>query len=195
MPSAPDLQADNVPELPVEAETPLWGLFVCFFLIGCQSFGGGVTAWIRREVVDKRNWLDDDRFLAGLAICQIAPGPNPMNLAVFIGSMLRGGVGALVAFAGLMLVPTILVLSLGAFYFTHKMLPDFERAIGGLGAVAIGMNAANGIRLSRRNVRRLRQLGMITLVAGVIGFSNLPLFSVLAIVVPLSIVIERYMAL
>lgn len=193
MPSAPEVQASEALELQAESHASLWELFVCFFLIGCQSFGGGVSAWIRREVVDKRQWLDGERFLAGLAICQIAPGPNPMNLAVFIGTMLRGGVGALVAFAGLMLVPTILVLSLGAFYFADQVLPGFERAIGGLGAVAIGMNAANGIRLSRRNVRHLRQLAMIALVAGVIGFSNLPLFGVLVVVVPLSIVIERYL--
>jgi chromate transporter len=162
-------------------------------MIGCQSFGGGVSAWIRREVVDKRHWLEDEPFLAGLAICQIAPGPNPMNLAIFIGAMLRGWVGALVAFAGLMLVPSILVLAIGAYYFSHSVLPGFELVIGGLGAVAIGMNAANGIRLSRRNVRHVHQAGMVLLVALVVGLTRVPLFAVLAVAVPTSILVERYL--
>lgn len=170
----------------------LMSLFLCFFLIGCQSFGGGISAWIRREVVDKRGWLDSERFLSTLAICQITPGPNPMNMAVFIGNTLRGGVGSLVALAGLMLVPVILVLGLGAIYFQTKTLPIFEIAIGGLGAAAIGMNASNGIRLARKSIKRPHQIILLAIVVILIGVVRLPLVPVLAVVVPLSIATERW---
>lgn len=182
---APDFSAQDA------SRPDLASLFFCFFLIGCQSFGGGVSAWIRREVVDKRAWLDNERFLSGLAICQITPGPNPMNMAVFIGSMLRGGVGSLVALVGLMLVPVIFVLGLGAIYFETKTLPAFETAIGGVGAVAIGMNASNGIRLARKGIKRLHQIIVLTIVVLLIGVVRVPLVRVLAAMVPVSIIAER----
>ncbi len=167
-------------------------IFWCFFAIGSQSFGGGTTAWLRREVVTKRGWLNDKQFLASLALCQIAPGPNPMNMAVFLGSMLRGTPGALSAFAGLMAFPVVLCLVLGAIYFRYRQLPGLEFLLGGLGAVAIGMNIANGLRLSRKNVRHLRQILMISAVTVAVGFWHLPLLWVLAVAVPVNVCVEMW---
>jgi chromate transporter len=165
-------------------------IFVCFFFIGAQSFGGGLNAWIRREVVKKRGWLTDPQFLSALAVCQVAPGPNPMNMAVFLGSQLRGTAGALVAFAGLMAVPVVLVLGIGAFYFGNRHLPGLETLLAGLGAVAIGMNIANALRLSRRNIVAARQIIVVALVIFVVGILQWPLLYVLAVAIPLSILVE-----
>jgi chromate transporter len=202
MPSAPDLDvglaataAGRVKIAPVPPAEPairpsLPAIFNCFFVIGSQSFGGGTSAWIRREVVTKRGWLTDKQFLSSLAVCQIAPGPNPMNMAVFLGCMLRGTIGALTAFAGLMAFPVVLCLGLGALYFGNRRLPGLETLMGGLGAVAIGMNIANGIRLTRKNIRRLRQVLMILIVTLSVGICHFPLFYVLAVTVPLAILVE-----
>ncbi len=168
----------------------LGALFWCFFLIGAQSFGGGLNAWIRREVVKKRGWLDDQKFLACLAVCQIAPGPNPMNMAVFLGSTLRGTAGALAAFAGLMALPVVLVLTIGAFYFSSRQLPGIQVLLAGLGAVAIGMNIANAMRLTRKNIKRLRQGLVVAIVALAVGICHYPLLYVLAVAVPLNLLVE-----
>jgi chromate transporter len=168
----------------------LAAIFMCFFSIGSQSFGGGTTAWVRREVVTKRGWMSDGQFLSCLAVCQIAPGPNPMNMAVFLGSMLRGTAGALSAFCGLMAFPTVLCLSLGALYFANFRLPAVEVLLSGLGAVAIGMNIANAVRLTRKNIRRLRQIMILSIVAVAVGVDHVPLLYTLLVVVPTNILIE-----
>jgi chromate transporter len=204
MPSVPDAtgghRARNVSPAEVGAAQPvsmesnvrpsLPAIFGCFFVIGSQSFGGGTSAWIRREVVTKRGWLNDKQFLSCLAVCQIAPGPNPMNMAVFLGCMMRGTIGALTAFVALMAFPVVLCLVLGALYLANRHLPAFEILLGGLGAVAIGMNVANGIRLTRKNIRRPRQALMIVIVTLSIGICHFPLFYVLLFAVPAAIFIE-----
>ena len=99
--------SDPVP--PTAAAKPrasLPALFRGFLSIGLSSFGGGLAAWIRREVVERRGWLDDRQFLTGYALSQLVPGATNVNLAVFIGAQLRGAPGVLAALAGLMLVPT-----------------------------------------------------------------------------------------
>ncbi len=171
------------------ARPSLTAIFHCFFMIGVQSFGGGLSAWIRREVIQKRHWMEDADFLSALAVSQIVPGPNPMNLTVFLGNTLRGAAGSVVALAGLMLFPVVLVLALGEVYFAEKSLPAFEAAISGLGAVAVGMNLANGIQLTRRNIR-LRQMIVVGLVAIAAGGARISLLEILAVIVPVNILIE-----
>ena len=181
--------ADMIPQEPL-IRPGLGAIFGCFFTIGSQSFGGGTTAWLRREVVNKRGWLTDKQFLASLAICQITPGPNPLNMSVFFGSVLGGPLGALAGFSGMMAFPTLLCLILGALYFTYHQVPALEILFGGLGAVAIGMNFANAIRLTRKNIRKLRQLAVIGLVALAVGICHFPLLYVLVVAVPLNLLFE-----
>ena len=95
-------------------------IFMLFLRIGAVSFGGGMSAWIRREVVLKQGWLEDRQFLAGLALCQITPGANGVNIAIFTGSLLRGGLGACAAFFGLMAIPFVVLLVAGGVYFANQ---------------------------------------------------------------------------
>lgn len=174
------------------ARTTLAALFVAFVSIGMMSFGGGLAAWTRREVVQRRGWLDDKQFLSGYALSQLVPGATNVNLAVFIGTMLRGVAGALAAFAGLTALPLAIVLTLGFIYLQMQGVPSgawFSAALSGMGAVAIGMNLGTGIRLFRRNIRRLVPASITAVVAlsiGVLGFS---LVHVLAVMMPLSLAI------
>jgi chromate transporter len=183
--------------MPPHATHPpsLASLFLGFVRIGLVSFGGGLAAWTRREVVERRGWLDDTQFISGYALSQLVPGATNVNLAVFIGTELRGPLGALACFWGLTLVPLIIVLGLGALYFGIQHLPIgrwFSDALAGMGAVAIGMNLGLGIRLARRNLRGaapIALVGAITLAIGVLGF-RLPI--VLACAMPTSLVIAWF---
>jgi chromate transporter len=179
-----------------ETEAPkrppsLAALFWCFTVIGMQSFGGGLSSWMRREVVQKRRWVEDPPFLSGMALAQITPGANAVNLAVFLGTTLRGGAGAVAALAGLMALPVVLILAVGALYFSGRQLPGVETALGGLGAAAIGLNLATGIRLAGRNVRRVRQGLVMAAVILAIGVFQWPLLPVLVVTVPASLLIEH----
>jgi chromate transporter len=168
----------------------LAALFMSFLRIGSTSFGGGLTGWIRRELVEKRRWLDDQQFLSCYAISQIVPGATNVNLAVLIGTQLRGGVGALAALAGLLLVPMAILLVFGSFYFAAHEAPGgrlLNAALAGAGAAAIGFNIATGIRLGRRNVRRIGPVAIAAAVIIGIGVLRIPLIEVLLVMLPISL--------
>src|SRR5436190_21224949 len=123
----------------------LAALFLCFAEVSVKSFGGGTTPWIWREVVERRRWIDEERFIGGVALSQIVPGANAVNLTIFVGTVLRGWTGAVCAFAGLIAMPAIVVLSIGMLYVGARQIPLVQYALGGLGAAAIGMNLALGV--------------------------------------------------
>jgi chromate transporter len=186
-----DLSQDTA-GVPTDAAPPaLSALFVCFMLIGMQSFGGGLSAWMRREVVQKRGWLDERPFLSGLALSQIAPGANAVNMAVFTGATLRGVAGAVAALAGMLVLPLVFVLGIGALYFSGRQVPHLEQALNGVGAAAIGLTLATGLRMWGRNVRDVRQAIVMAVVALGVGVLRLPLLLVLAVMVPVSIISQR----
>lgn len=187
---------DSAPQpAPVAATPPftpptLGALFFCFLAIGMQSFGGGLSGWIRREVVQQRGWVDDQQFLSGLALCQIAPGANAVNLAVFIGGTLRGWKGATAALGGMVGLPVILVLIAGAFYASLRTLPWLEALLAGMGAAAIGLTLAMAWRLMRRNVRGAAGWAVMLTTTLSVGVLRWPLLPVLAVMVPVSLALE-----
>ncbi|MGD0431985.1 MAG: chromate transporter [Acetobacteraceae bacterium] len=161
-----------------------------FASIGLSSFGGGLTAWVRREAVQRRGWLDDQQFLSGYALSQLVPGATNVNLAVFIGTQMRGAPGAVACFAGLMAAPFVIILVLGAIYFGMRGMPGgtaLSVALSGMGAVAIGLNLGTGIRLARGGIRRVIPAlitATVALSVGVLGFS---LIKVLPVMIPVSL--------
>ena len=170
----------------------LASLFAGFASIGMMGFGGGLTAWTRREVVQKRRWLDDKQFLSGYALSQLVPGATNVNLSVFIGTQLRGIPGALACFCGLTALPVAIVLILGALYLRSQGSAHgawLSEALGGMGAVAIGLNLGTGIRLAWRNITGPVPIAItaaITLAIGVAGFS---LIHVLCVMLPVSLLL------
>jgi chromate transporter len=168
----------------------LAALFISFVSIGLSSFGGGLTAWVRREVVQRRGWLDDQQFLSGYALSQLVPGATNVNLAVFIGTQMRGALGALACFAGLTAPPLVIILALGAAYFGMRGMPggtSLSIALSGMGAVAIGLNLGTGMRLAYRGVRRVIPALITAVVALSIGVLGLPLIKVVAVMIPVSL--------
>lgn len=165
-------------------------LFLGFFRIGIMSVGGGLAGWTRREVVQKRGWLDDKQFLSGYALSQLVPGATNVNLAVFIGTQMRGAAGAAACFCGLTALPLAIVLAIGVLYFHSQGRTAgawVSVALGGMGAVAIGLNLGTGVRLARRNIRGVIPVGVTTVVALSIGVFGFPLVHVLLVMMPVSL--------
>lgn len=168
----------------------LASLFISFVRIGMMSFGGGLAAWTRREVVQKQGWLDDRQFLSGYALSQLVPGATNVNLAVFIGTLMRGTAGAVACFCGLTALPVVIVLGVGALYLHsqgHAGGAWISGALGGMGAVAIGLNLGTGVRLARHNISGPIPIiitAVITISIGLFGFS---LVHVLLVMIPVSL--------
>jgi chromate transporter len=168
----------------------LAALFMSFLAIGSTSFGGGLTGWIRRELVEKRRWLDDQQFLSCYALSQIVPGATNVNLAVLIGTQLRGAAGALAALSGMLLAPLAILLAVGSVYFAARGAPGgrwLNAALAGAGAAAIGFNIATGIRLARHSVRSLGPALIAGAVIVGIGIFRIPLLAVLLVMLPTSL--------
>ena len=168
----------------------LGALFLGFLTAGALSFGGGLSAWIRREAVQKRGWIDDRQFLTSYALSQIIPGALNVNLTVFIGSQLRGALGGLAALAGLMLLPLGFFLGLGAAYGALHGTPAgvwVALGLAGAGAAGIGLNLSIGIRLGRRNLRGPAPFAVAGLIALAVGLLGIPLLWTLLVMIPVSL--------
>ena len=121
-------------------------LFVSFTLLALQGFGG-VLAIVQRELVEKKRWMTREEFIEDWAVAQIMLGPNVVNLSMMIGARSFGLKGALVALAGMLTVPLIIVLMLALAYARFADHPGVAGALRGMGAVAAGLIAATGFKL------------------------------------------------
>ena len=142
MPSATDPTADA----PQPAPASLRELFFAFTTLALQGFGG-VLPVAQRELVERRGWLTRDQFVEMLAVSQVLPGPNIVNLALMFGDRAFGVRGAFTALAGMLLAPLVVVLLLAALYARFAQVPAVSGALRGMGAVAAGLIIATACRL------------------------------------------------
>jgi chromate transporter len=139
---------------PLTRPKSLTDLFVSFTLLALQGFGG-VLAVVQRELVENKRWMTKEEFIEEWAVAQIMPGPNVINLSITLGSRYFGLRGALVALAGMVTFPLLVVLALALVYAEFAANPQVAGALRGMGAVAAGLITATGLKLSsalQRNV-------------------------------------------
>lgn len=122
-------------------------LFFSFTFLALQGFGG-VLAVVQREMVEKKRWLTREEFVEDWAVAQIMPGPNVVNLSLMLGGRYFGLRGALVALAGMLTFPLLVVLCLALIYAQYADNPHVAGALRGMGAVAAGLITATGLKLA-----------------------------------------------
>lgn len=140
---------DAVPPPPAEQRAQprsLTDLFISFSILALQGFGG-VLAVVQRELVERKRWMTREEFVEEWAVAQIMPGPNVVNLSLMIGGRYFGLRGALVALAGMLTFPLIVVLALALVYAQFADNPNVAGALRGMGAVAAGLITATGLKL------------------------------------------------
>ncbi len=125
-------------------------LFSLFSRIGLTSFGGGLSGWLLREVVQRRGWLDEEEFLSGLGLAQAFPGVNVVNMAIWVGYHLRGTPGALVCACGIIIPPCLLVIVIAAAFAALSGYPLTHLVLDGIGAAAIGLSLQMGLIAAQR---------------------------------------------
>jgi chromate transporter len=165
----------------------LFAIYRLCFVVGLFSFGGGLSAWFHREVVQVRGWMTDDEFFSGYSLSQILPGVNSTNMAVYIGQHLRGALGATTALLGLLTGPFVIVIAAASLYHHLVGLPGFTAIMGGVAAAAVGMVFRMGMTSARSSYRHIPSLAVLVATFFAIGIMQWPLVPVLAVLVPLSI--------
>lgn len=116
--------------------------------VALSAFGGGLSAWSQRIVVEQKRWMNDEQFLAGLTVARLFPGPNQINMAVYIGASFRGLSGALAALAGMLIVPFSCLMLLGLAYFYLHEVESFSAVLAGVVAAAAGMALSMGFKIA-----------------------------------------------
>lgn len=163
-------------------------LFAGFFMLGVTAFGGALPL-AHRALVEKRRWLSNAEFTDLLGLCQFLPGGNIINMSVAIGMRFRGVSGALAALMGLILAPSLIVISLGAVYDRFQHDPHIQHFFAGLAAAAAGLLISMAIKITLPLRRKLPLMGIV--VAGFVAIAILrwPLLTTMLVLTPLSVLV------
>ena len=125
-----------------------------WFQLGWISFGGpaGQIALMHQELVERRRWLSERRYLHALNYCMVLPGPEAIQLATYLGWLMHGVRGGLVA-GGLFLLPSVLVLiALSSIYVLWGQLPLLAAVFWALKPAVLAIVVQAGWRLGRRTL-------------------------------------------
>lgn len=135
---------------------PSWREFLAVWCaIGLNSFGGptGQIAVMHRELVERRRWIGEARFLHALNYCMLLPGPEAMQLATYVGWLTHRTLGGLLAGLLFVLPGFLSILALSVAYTTFRGVPAVEGLLFGLQAAVLAIVVAAVIRMGRRVLR------------------------------------------
>ncbi|HTG51898.1 MAG TPA: chromate efflux transporter [Candidatus Tectomicrobia bacterium] len=177
---------------------PSWReVFLYFLFLGFVNIGGPVAqiTMMFNHMVEKRRWLSKDRFIKIMAFCHMLPGPEALQLAIYIGYLkrkLRGGVLAGVTF---ILPGAIAMIVLSWLYVRYGKLAQVTDALYVLKPAVLGIIAAGIIKLGRASIRNVF-LGVL-LVGAFVGmrFAGINFLLILLIAGLLNLIVEHGSAL
>lgn len=169
----------------------LLDLFRVFSRLALQGFGG-VIPIAHVELVERERWLSPEEFVEFLAIGQVLPGPNIINVAVLFGDRWFGWRGALAAVAGLLTIPLAIVLTLAFVYQSFASLPLVTGALRGMGVAAAGLVISTAIKLfktlSGNPLGLFISLALAFAILVLVGFLRWPLiWAVLGLGIPATV--------
>jgi chromate transporter len=161
-------------------------LFLAFAGISLMGFGG-VLAWARWMVVEKRGWLTPTEFNEVLSLCQFLPGGNIINFGVVIGSRYCGVLGAIAAVSGLLLGPFFLVIGLASLYVEFNTVPGISDMVTGVSAAAAGLIVALTFKMAL--AMREEIVPLLFAAAGfvAVGIFRTPLLAAVLVMAPITI--------
>jgi len=162
-------------------------IFAAFFWLGVTSFGGNTAAWLHHRIVQRRHWVTDAQFLAGIALGRIMPGSGGVNLTVQVGQRLRGGAGAATAVVGLLSGPLVIVVAIAAAYTRGEWSPAVHGVLDGIAAAAIGLTFATGLKLLPRAPAGLGPFAVALATVLCVGVLRWPMLPVVLCLAPVSI--------
>ena len=126
--------------------------FVGYFLwLGTVGFGGPIAlaGHMQQDLVDDRGWVNKEDYLQGLALAQLAPGPLAAQLAIYLGYVRAGVLGATAVGIAFILPSFLMVLALSAAYVRFGGLRWMQGMFYGIGAAVIGIIARSAVKLTR----------------------------------------------
>jgi chromate transporter len=147
------------------ADSPVsaWRFYAYFLRLGATGFGGPIAlaGFMQRDLVEDRRWISREDYVDGLALAQLAPGPLAAQLAMYLG-YLRGGILGASIVAILFVLPSFLMVwAISAAYVRFGGLPWMQALFYGIGASVIGIIARSALKLTRLTLGASRVLWAI----------------------------------
>src|SRR5688500_2332359 len=170
-----DPPADRTAARPGRDVVPLRTATRAWFTISLQTFGGpaGQIAVMQRHLVDERRWIGQRRFLHALNYCMLLPGPEAQQLAIYVGWLLNGVRGGLVAGTLFVLPGMVALLARSAGYVTLGDTTVVTAVFAGLAPAVVAIVAQAVWRVGRRALSNTIMVGF-----AVVSFLALAAFGV-----------------
>ncbi len=156
---------------PREARAIAFPRFLGYFLgLGALGFGGPIATvgYMQRDLVEERRWLQRQDLLDGIALGQTMPGPLAAQVAMWVGYLRRGALGALGTAAAFILPSFVVVLALAYFYVRYQGLAWVQSVFYGMSPAVIAIIALATAKLARLTDGRDARLWVISAVVAAI---------------------------
>jgi len=145
-------------------------LLAYFLWLGTFGFGGPIAlvGYMQRDLVERRGWFSKRDYSEGLALAQLAPGPLAAQLAIYLGWLKAGSLGATLVAAAFILPSFAMVLVLSFVYLRFEGLSWMQGAFYGIGAGVIAIIARSAWKLMRSTLERDAALWIIFLASATV---------------------------
>ena len=143
---------------------PSWReVFLYFLVLGFINIGGPVAqiTMMYNHMVERRHWLSDDRFVKIMAFCHMLPGPEALQLAIYVGYLKRKLLGGILAGLTFILPGAVVMIILSWLYITYGSLPQVNNVLYVLKPSVLGIIAAGIIKLGRATIRNYFLAGLL----------------------------------
>lgn len=156
-----------------QAEKPgysLWQITAYALRLGTLGFGGPVAlvGYMHRDLVEQRKWISEADFKEGLTLAQLMPGPLAAQLAIYLGYVHYGVLGATLVGVGFVLPSFVMVVALGWAYQLYGGLAWMQAVFYGVGASVIAIILLSAYKLTRKTIGGDKLLWAIYLVSGAV---------------------------
>jgi chromate transporter len=188
------LAADQQNEANAHDQMPSWReVFLYFLFLGFVNVGGPVAqiTMMFNHMVEKRRWLSQDRFVKIMAFCHMLPGPEALQLAIYVGYLKRKLWGGILAGLTFILPGAVVMIVLSWLYVKCGKLPQVNNALYVLKPAVLGIIAAGIIKLGRASIRNFFLAAL--LVGAFVGmrFAGINFLLILLIAGLLNLLIEQ----
>jgi chromate transporter len=144
--------------------------------LGFISFGGpaGQIAIMHKELVDKRRWLSDERFLHALNYCMLLPGPEAQQLAIYIGWLMHRTWGGIIAGAFFVIPSIFILLALSYVYAAYGNIPAVAGVLSGFKPIVVAIVVEAVIKIGGKSLKRRAHFAIAGLAFVSIYFLHIP---------------------
>jgi chromate transporter len=139
-------------------QMPSWReVFLYFLFLGFVNIGGPVAqiTMMFNHMVEKRKWLSKDRFVKIMGFCHMLPGPEALQLAIYVGYLKRRLLGGILAGLTFIIPGAAVMILLSWLYVKYGKLPQVNNALYVLKPAVLGIIAAGIIKLGRASIRNV----------------------------------------